>query len=822
MAPAGRQRTFELVPNAPILGQRHPCNDAQPIFSKPPMTTKQAKKLHNQKNKGPKLSKAEQRRIELLEQDRIRKEFDKEKAQARARTAREKKKAKEEKEKEDRKRKGLPLVDIHPSQDTISRFISRAGVGKRAKRDSTAANKLNTIQEEDNSETATEAEESGTDAGGGEEDGSDKENQDSPATDSGPERQAKKPRLSQAAEKMAHRISPVSSQGCAGLLSKTAREFEAGPYSRASSVDTDDPINQTLLENQLLADLVQASSRSVTDRGANEQRPTVVAVEQPTAPVLRHVAPTVSVSSALNESSEPYPLPPRRLSPQRSNTSVRKHLATLNARSVSRVPSYPGNGAFQKPTSPYVSATRPRPAVKLPVFQVPNAPPKFKHPAVHSHQSADRPRFLPKHVNITQQQRHSPAIEPPNPVTTHNLPTSTQAFLLDHADDLFPSPTQEARELSRNFQPEEPKPATNSSRLSISGALNCSEVFIHQNHVSGSSARPKSRPSGPTSPAPVAGGFFDSSCLSTQDFIISTQDILEIDTPSKSRAISTTKALLPPLNEELPAFTVHVEKTETSGANTSAVSNTGQGYILQSQSSAMAAKIDAKAPDFVACCPGGSASGSRRSQGHESPCRALSKLPSPLVTQREQDDELAAASRPLQPSYPRHDVVAQQRSTPHSKSTAAQASKHITTPKNPPPKKRLFGSSGPGPEGLVAMERSYQEMRREERAREAQVRAQERLVKARKQDEPDLDISEFVDDLLDDDLLGEGTAQGSSRRPSSGGAMQGDPHVQPLPAAEMAMRLVASQETDYGDVDGDDFDLLQGDTSWLDEDLDDV
>lgn len=77
MAP--KQKTFELIPDLPGLAQaqqQRPADAAAAVQSKPPMTTKQAKKLYRQKGKGPKLSKAEQRRIDLMEQDRIRKEFE--------------------------------------------------------------------------------------------------------------------------------------------------------------------------------------------------------------------------------------------------------------------------------------------------------------------------------------------------------------------------------------------------------------------------------------------------------------------------------------------------------------------------------------------------------------------------------------------------------------------------------------------------------------------------------------------------------------------------------------------------------------------------
>lgn len=113
------QQTFSLIPELPSA--LHSGEDGR--VSRPPMTTKQAKKAYKAKNKEPKLSKAEQRRQDLMEQDRIRRELEKERNQARTKTARDKRKEKEEKEKSDKKKKGLPLVEVHPSQDTLARFM---------------------------------------------------------------------------------------------------------------------------------------------------------------------------------------------------------------------------------------------------------------------------------------------------------------------------------------------------------------------------------------------------------------------------------------------------------------------------------------------------------------------------------------------------------------------------------------------------------------------------------------------------------------------------------------------------------------------------
>ncbi|KAK6080773.1 hypothetical protein SCUP515_03374 [Seiridium cupressi] len=119
MAPV--QQTFSLIPELPSALN----GDGEPRVSRPPMTTKQVKKAYKARNKGPKLSKAEQRRQDLMEQDRIRREFEKERNQVRARAARDKRKEKEEREKSEKKKKGLPLVEVHPSQDTLARFLRK-------------------------------------------------------------------------------------------------------------------------------------------------------------------------------------------------------------------------------------------------------------------------------------------------------------------------------------------------------------------------------------------------------------------------------------------------------------------------------------------------------------------------------------------------------------------------------------------------------------------------------------------------------------------------------------------------------------------------
>ncbi|KAM0260158.1 hypothetical protein ACHAQJ_002923 [Trichoderma viride] len=117
------QKTFTIVPPpGPVT--------RTPVDSRP-MTSKQVRKAYREANRVPRVSRAELLRQERAEQERIRKEFEKEKAAAKAKLLREKKKAKEQAEREEKKKKGLPLVTVRPSQDTIAKFFRGNGSGNK-------------------------------------------------------------------------------------------------------------------------------------------------------------------------------------------------------------------------------------------------------------------------------------------------------------------------------------------------------------------------------------------------------------------------------------------------------------------------------------------------------------------------------------------------------------------------------------------------------------------------------------------------------------------------------------------------------------------
>ncbi|KAL6802747.1 hypothetical protein GGI42DRAFT_325084 [Trichoderma sp. SZMC 28013] len=128
------QRTFTIVPPAGPA-ERTPVDNR-------PMTSKQVRKAYKEANRIPRVSRAEQLRQERAEQERIRKEFEKEKAALKAKTLREKKRAKEQAEREEKRKKGLPLVNVRPSQDTIAWFVR--GKGSGTKRDCRGQNAATT------------------------------------------------------------------------------------------------------------------------------------------------------------------------------------------------------------------------------------------------------------------------------------------------------------------------------------------------------------------------------------------------------------------------------------------------------------------------------------------------------------------------------------------------------------------------------------------------------------------------------------------------------------------------------------------------------
>lgn len=847
------------------------------------MTTKQAKKLHRQANKGPKISKAEQRRIELMEQDRIRKEFEKEKQQARARTARERKKAKEEKEKEERRRKGLPMVDVHPSQDVISRFIMR---GASKKRDSTGATtRLDALREED-TDTATEAG-SGIDSGdgedneGGEEDVSDKENQE-PAGDPGDERTAKRPRLAQPEVKMPEVMNPVSLHPHkVGVAAVIAQENGTESYSRASSVDADDPINETLLEDQLIADVILASSRK-TSSGSPDER------IMPAASTACHEPINLAESAAFSKESPPRISAPKPQELQRNRPPVRNVYLPPNSEFASNSKPRFGDAPFKKPASPYTPVGCQGPAVKAPAVRAPSVPPKFKSStAQQNHPGGGKPKFLPRHLQTPHQRQHVLGYGPPAQVHVEpSMPSSTQQYLLHHIDDILPSPSQEAAELLEvqiRLVGQEPgptrRPANVPEKVTDTGA---------------SLAHKFEPPHLRLEPMPPPPSFdFDGPLdfpISTQELFMSSQEIRDIETPSKIKRSSLNRPLSHAADRKSPSPKVLGKHTYQIAEPLPPSEEIGEGpkasiptQILNRQELCIVAPTrqangNASRPreGAASVCPQGTTGpGNHPSAystgGHNSGDSLRSIFPDTEGTKPGDCPRRSSA----------HESSAEQpQVTPRYNTTAIATGVYDAqcTPQRTPPKKRMFGSSGPGAEVLVAMERSYQEARREERASrqnicghgaeapgsmECNYREHRRKEVAGVQTSPadraplkqiskqiaeqaqrDIQLMGLVEDDFPDDgglspiiaktdftgaphgrVSGEVEVPSASIGQDSTGTGAHDDNIGGKAGGQAAGRATASQETDYGgselDAAEEVLDFLEADTTWLDDDLDD-
>lgn len=425
------------------------------------MTTKQARKAYQTKNKGPKLSKAEQRRRDLFEQDRIRKEFEKEKNQARAKAARDKKKEKEEKERAERKKKGLPLVDVHPSQDTIAWFVR----GDRRKQETRTASPATVNTDADDSDSGTLS-----------------------AQDE-PEPPPKKQKTEISVPKSTE---PEYCPSSARIPVISQPAIQAPNTTEAITDDNDSHIVQATLEHpnlglddpetvdELLDELVNIPSslpnenEAACDSEPSPKEQDTPILDQPSPPKPPDGSPHSPISTQKSARE-------RKTEDSASLPSVRQPLQTLvttevNLRSNNK-PKDPISDHEKLPTpmknpnvySPIQASRKSQPNIPTPPpfrhpktpMGPPQLPPRFKAPNHTSASGPRTPQFLvkqphaPKFKSTSTNSPISGAYKAftPQRIGEDQPPTSTQLFMFSHLDDFFPSPSQEVREVFG-----EPKP----------------------------------------------------------------------------------------------------------------------------------------------------------------------------------------------------------------------------------------------------------------------------------------------------------------------------------------------------------------------------
>jgi hypothetical protein len=452
---AGRQRTFDLIPTTLVKSHGN-----QPIR----MTSKQVKKAYQQANRGPRVSRAEQRRLDAAELERQKKEYEKEKAAAKAKAAREKKAAKENAEKEARKKMGLPQPSrfVRASQPTISRFVKKGNNGKRSWQE---IKMDNVVEDSDATLSETEVGE---------------------------------------------------------------KDEEQPPAKRiAIEEDSDDEFGEfpSLSQSDLL-EKIDSSMVSMKDIGPGAGSSAVVANQPAEAPC--RMASQELPARKLSE--DVFPIDDSQDFAEMVNTQLLSEAADAAQRSdgVPSIALPASRPAISK--EDYAKHTLPtivsRPALQEVPINMPPPPIPFKEKkAISFAPSPQNRKLLPQNATKSSTAKYN------NPLS------ATQVFLENHLDDFFPSPSQAIRELisevddlpsntqiARELSPELPTEKTTSlpSNTPTTRALRLIPVIEEDN-------------------------FDDLIC--TQDLILSSQELLEITTPSRA---PTKPDAVPELVKEKP------------------------------------------------------------------------------------------------------------------------------------------------------------------------------------------------------------------------------------------------------------------------------
>ncbi|ROW04921.1 hypothetical protein VPNG_07011 [Cytospora leucostoma] len=650
-------------------------------------------------------------------------------------------------------------------------------------------------------ETVTEAgSDSDTDSGdthaaAGEEEASEKENLD-PDDDQG-DRPAKKRRVTQPNIKLLDRMIHIPSQRSVSAVARVAQELGVESPSRASSVDIDDPATETMLEDQLIADVELASSKSMTnsspirERHAKDAASMIVPAQKS-----KYVASTTLYQAP--------PLPPnqptRQQGPQHFVPPINNRPQEPKAANPGHGRGHHGGGIFKKPGSPFVHRPQEKIINRPLTTGLPSAPPNFRVPAAPQTPTFARPKFLPRHVKVPSR---VPVQASPTYAGSRRLaveaanafPTSTQLLVLNHADELFPSASQVAEEL---FEDQQSTPKA--------GAITRPPPKVQESPKSSvktvAAPRPGPRPNERilstslqgNQPRNFAGDVpLDFPFLSTQDFVLSSQDLMELETPSK--VLDGQKPQTRPVAEGNSAATrcrgfhasgQHVtELQDPIASNPPAMSPTtshGKGHDLdERRSPSVEGEATVNQPN------------EGRRQSRDTSNSLDVKFPNQHCEHQPLHKNAVAKLTPVIKRTVRDGRV---------NGTSDQAHVRIVTPKKSPPKKRMFGSSGPGAEVLIAMERSYKQSLQDQRRREEELREQEKN-RRRETEQLARELADMIDcdDGASDGLLGEDTGPRQPTPPGVGAAedMGHTANKKPHETTE----VTASQETDYGDFDFD-------------------
>jgi len=371
------------------------------------MTSTQVKKAYRKSNKGPKVSRAEQRRRDAEELQRQKKEWEREQAAVKAKAARDKKATKARDEKEKRKREGVPepRKGVRPSQARISCFVKREGEGDmKRKWDETR-------------DSAAE------------------ESDDTMAEDSGP-RPGKRVNVQQEDEFGGDDISDLDLPDLFRQLDQSFSSHESAVNKENAGVTSWSSPRKLIRQNKCVVD------------NKDEER------DLDDSQVLAEMATTQLLTEAAKSFSEEQE---SEFGTTTNNTTFSDIVLNIPTQSMLPIPKLgESNKERQSPNMPVRKPLQER-ATNMPPPPRPVAAIKAasSNPSMPDHLLRTKP---PSRVPATSahygreasKDRHN---MPPPPIKSASLlpaPSATQAFLELHMDDFFPSPTQEARELLGN------------------------------------------------------------------------------------------------------------------------------------------------------------------------------------------------------------------------------------------------------------------------------------------------------------------------------------------------------------------------------------
>jgi hypothetical protein len=533
-----RQRTFELIPTT-LVRSNGPVR---------PMTSKAAKKAYAQANRAPRVSRAEQRRREAAELEAQKKEYERERAAAKAKAAREKKALKANAHREERRKQGLPEPNrfVRASQPTISRFVRGEGVKRTWEQ-------MESVMEEESEGTISAAEEMIDDAQPPAKRVAvcAKEVREThfptkivDAVEDSEDEFGDFPSLSQAdlLEKVSSSLVELK-KGSSGRVSPAPKP-EAQPEERGREASQELPARKSyddeypLIDSQVFADLAttqllseaaEAASRSdgiglpvcsveAQLQTSNESIGTSRQLHQPSnMPMVN------SQGSRKPEARSALPGPAFQGCSAESPSArlLRKKAAELLPGTVSELIIYrliPSQSVSKQTirsedSTPYQS---PRIAFRPALQPISNNMPPPRLP-VKERKSISFVAPFPK-PHLPLRNPSSTATRPPPSMP----PSATQAFLENHLDEFFPSPTQEIRELLDEVD-------DLPSKTQIAHELSSPPQQDHRDDDD---------------------QFRD--FISTQDLILSSQDLLEIVTPS--RRATTHAPLRRPISRERARF----------------------------------------------------------------------------------------------------------------------------------------------------------------------------------------------------------------------------------------------------------------------------